>query len=209
MPLQITETQPNGNLRSVQNIERAKTKKITKFENRKIEKKWTESRLVSGGKFILEKTIEFQEPTRSTKKLAKKIKKTWPPPPPKGLKARKRKYDQSDQSDKTPPVTRVAEIAKYFTTSATQPMPSTQKVKPALKPLSTATSTSSPPPQRRSTPRRRPSSMPRPGSSSSSTPAANVKKNIKTFENYFTKKTRVGQGPASQHLTESENKHSS
>ena len=154
--------------------------------------------------------------------MAKKIKKTWPPPPPKGLKSRKvqefstltpgrkRKYDQSDLSDKIPSVTRVAEIAKYFTTSAPQPKhpPSTQKVMPALKPLPKATFTSSTPPKRGSTPRRRPSSMPRPGSSSSSTPAANFRNNFKTFENYFAKKTRIGQGSASQHLNESENKHS-
>ena len=72
-------------------------------------KKWSETKLTSGNSFSIEKLLQYCEPIRSTRKLAKippkssknevKIRK-WPPAPPtslppkeKTVKVKKRKFE--------------------------------------------------------------------------------------------------------------------
>ena len=104
-------TTPGGYRRTAQKIEKdGKNPKNTKYSKTKIMRKWSETKLTSGNSFSIEKLLQYCEPIRSTRKLAKKPTKSsknqvkirkWPPAPPTTLPpkgktitpSKKRKFD--------------------------------------------------------------------------------------------------------------------
>ena len=104
-------TTPGEYRRTAEKIEKdGKNPKNTKYSKTKIMRKWSETKLTSGNSFSIEKLLQYCEPIRSTRKLAKKPTKSSknqvkirkrPPAPPTTIPTKGRQLPQAKKESLT------------------------------------------------------------------------------------------------------------